>query len=367
MIMIGMRWLILLSIVLLSGCADPQDDGNSNNNTFLPPGQWEEVTPVSSPSPRIVHAMAYDTDNRQVILFGGRDASGFTNDTWSYNAIDRTWKELASLPFVLDCPPIPASNLIVYDMGRRRVLHFGLLDEACSEAQTRVYDVGSNSWNVLTTVGSPQPRQLAAMVYVPDTQQVILFGGETEEGLNNETWIFDSQMNTWQQINTSPSPTPRLGHAMVYDETNKQVILFGGEISLDPFTRSDETWAYDVVNNSWSQLSPADRPSPRSKHAMVYDSANRQILMFGGFSTGSPFPIGDTWIYDPDPAIDKWSQLLPPNPVPERRFLHDMVYASATQEAILFGGAIKGCGTEEPDCIVDPSFYKDDTWSYIRD
>lgn len=360
------RWITLPLIVLLISCADPQDDDNSNNNTFLPPGQWEEVTPVSSPSPRIVHAMAYDTDNQQVILFGGRDASDFTNDTWSYNTIDRTWEELTSSPFVSGCPTIPTSNLIVYDTWKKQFLHFGLLDETCSEAQTRVYNVGSKSWSVLPTDDSPQPRQLAAMVYVPDTQQVVLFGGKTETGLNNETWIFDTSTDSWQQINTSPSPTPRLGHAMVYDEANKQVILFGGETSLvDPFTRSDETWAYDVVNNIWSQLSPADSPSPRSKHAMVYDSANSQILMFGGFSIGSLFPIGDTWIYDP--AIDKWSQLLPPNPVPERRFLHAMVYASVTQEAILFGGATKGCGLEVPGCTVDPIFYKDDTWSYIRD
>jgi hypothetical protein len=357
------RWLIGFPILLLISCADPQGDSNNNNNNFLPSGQWIQNFPDSSPSPRIVHAMTYDTFNQRVILFGGRDASGFKTDTWIYNPMDSTWEERfpTGSPSVLNCPLTPSSNLMVYDTFNQRVVHFGLLEETCSEAVTRVYDVADNSWSVLMTGDSPQPRRLAAMVYVLDTLQVILFGGETEAGLNNETWAFDLLTDTWQEITPSVSPSPRGGHKMVYDSFNDTVTLFGGE--TEDGTRNNETWLYDVFDNTWNQSSSSVSPSARSKHDMVYDTVNRLVLLFGGFTTGSAFPNNETWVYDY--TTDDWIQLQPA-PSPDRRFIHAMVYASDIQEVILFGGAIKGCG-EEPGCVVDSEFYKDDTWNYIRD
>jgi hypothetical protein len=356
------KWLILSHIVLLISCADPQGDGSNNKNNFLPSGQWIQNFPDSSPSPRIVHALTYDTDNQQVILLGGRDASGFKTDTWIYNPIDSTWEERfpTGSPTVLNCPVTPSSNLMVYDSVGLRVVHFGLLEETCSEALTRVYDVAGNSWSVLETDISPQPRKSAAMVYVPDMHQLILFGGETDAELNNETWIFDLSTDTWQQITPPVAPSPRAGHKMAHDSFNDRVILFGGE--TEDGNRSNETWLYDVFENIWILLSPAVSPSPRSKHAMVYDVANRKVLLFGGFTTGSVFPNNETWVYND--TTDGWSQ-LGPVPSPERRFLHAMVYASAIQEIILFGGATQGCG--ETDCVADSEFYKDDTWNYISD
>jgi len=198
------------------------------------------------------------------------------------------------------------------------------------------------------------------MVYDPDRQQAILFGGETA-GLDNETWAFDAFFDTtWANLTPGPSPSPRSKHAMVYDTTNKQVILFGGETTS--FRKNGETWAYDVANNIWTHLSPPNPPSARLGHTLVYDSINERALMFGGFADGSPFPSGETWIYDY--LTKRWSPLFP-SPVPPRRFLHAMAYDSENQQAILFGGATQGCGVDCSD--IDPDYYQADTWTYIPD
>ena len=54
---------------------------------------WDKKIPVGSskPAQRYSHAMAsiYGTDN--VILFGGRVGTGYTNHTWIYDLSDNTW------------------------------------------------------------------------------------------------------------------------------------------------------------------------------------------------------------------------------------------------------------------------------------
>lgn len=353
-----LRWLTLSLALLLIGCADPSTDEPGPPNPTLPPGQWIQKSPDLSPSARILHAMAYDTDNQQVILFGGRSSAGASGDTWIYNPSNNTWNEqiLQGSP-----PPPAAAHAMVYDPVNKRVILFGGVDPTGIHLDNDAwaYNVEANSWTNLNLnpADSPSPRSLTAMVYVPDKMQVILFGGETEEGLSDETWAFN---DTWTKLTLNPSPSPRFKHAMAYDAMNQQVILFGGEIDLGE--KNSETWAYDVNNNTWSELSPANPPSARLGHAMVYDTINERIMMFGGFATGSSFPNGGTWVFDY--STKQWSQLFPPAPVPQGRFLHAMAYNIDTGETILFGGAWEGCGGS--DCDVRSEFYQNDTWIYTN-
>jgi hypothetical protein len=66
-------------------------------------------------------------------------------------------------------------------------------------------------------------------------------------------------------------------------------VLFGGW-SL-PQNYFADTWEWNGVG--WTQRS-APGPSGRTNHAMAYDSARGETVLFGGngFSTGS---FGDTW------------------------------------------------------------------------
>ena len=64
-------------------------------------------------------------------------------------------------------------------------------------------------------------------------------------------------------------PAKRYGHAMAYDEARRQVVLFGGG---NPGGRFGDTWTWDGA--AWTQAASAG-PSARADLAMAYD-ANRQ-------------------------------------------------------------------------------------------
>ena len=135
------------------------------------------------------------------------------------------------------------------------------------------------------------------MVYAGGSK-IILFGGDNSGTSNNETWEYDTISNSWTQITTTGVPTARITHAMVYTGNNT-IILFGG---IDT-SFNDETWNYNIISQTWTNLTPTaplsgTMPDPRSAHAMVYTGNNR-IILFGGVKVGSVGIVYDeeTWEY----------------------------------------------------------------------
>ena len=47
---------------------------------------WTQLTPATSPPPRLGASMAYDTGTGQLVLFGGQSGGGMFNDTWMYQS-----------------------------------------------------------------------------------------------------------------------------------------------------------------------------------------------------------------------------------------------------------------------------------------
>src|ERR1035438_9805765 len=117
-------------------------------------------------------------------------------------------------------------------------------------------------------------------------------------------------------------PAARLGHAMDYDAARGQVVLFGG---FDPSANGlNDTWLWDGSN--WHQESPATSPAVRGEHALAYDSAHGQVVLFAGYyKSGIPAqPLQDTWTWNGS----NWTQQTP-STSPPVRFQHAMAFDSA--------------------------------------
>jgi len=80
---------------------------------------------------------------------------------------------------------------------------------------------------------------------------------------------------------------------------------------------------------AWTKLSPTTNPPSRSMHAMVYDSARDRVVVFGG---GGAY-LNDTWEFDGK----TWVKRSPKN-APGARRQHAMAYDSLRKRVILFGG-----------------------------
>ena len=112
-----------------------------------------------------------------------------------------------------------------------------------------------------------------------------------------------AQDPNWTLKVPTDAPTPRTFHAMAYDAARAQVVLFGGldgQILQDehPLENRDDTWVWDGTN--WTQKSPANSPPPRGYLAMAYDAARAQVVLFGGINSNNFVRYNDTWVWPSD-------------------------------------------------------------------
>lgn len=248
--------------------------------------EWTNMNPSTRPQARARHAMAYDSESDMVILFGGTTSTGYNDETWAYDYDTNSWKNKNPSKN----PSARADHAMVYHSEIDWVLLFGGITSLGYSAETLLYDFNSNAWAAVNVV-PPSARAEHAMAYDSESEMVILFGGVNEGGVNGETWAYDNDAGTWTNMNPTPTPSARRAHAMAYDSESDMVILFGGWTS----NFNDETWAYDYDTNEWTNMNPDIKPSARYGHAMAYDSENDRTILFGGM-TG--LGINDeTWSY----------------------------------------------------------------------
>ena len=246
---------------------------------------WSQLTPASDPGIRTSHGMAYDSGAQVIILFGGDDGS-FKDDTWQYTPHEFVFVNWGLLS-PTGSPEARRGTPLVYDSANRKTILFSGFP---ADADTWVYDQPTNTWTEVTPLSSPSQRWGHKMVYDPVTEKVIMFGG-TSGG--SETWTYNYKTNTWTEVTPSVSPSARRGHTLVYDTVNQVVLMQGGYSGS--FALAD-TWVYDPVVNTWTNLAPATNPGAREAAYYSFDQASGKFIIFGG-SLGAG-NVGDTWSYD---------------------------------------------------------------------
>src|SRR5206468_4769737 len=64
-------------------------------------------------------------------------------------------------------------------------------------------------------------------------------------------------------------PSGRIWHAVTFDASHAEVLLFGGRLGFFP-SDFDDTWVWDGVN--WTERFPATSPPPMGGHALAYSA-----------------------------------------------------------------------------------------------
>lgn len=294
------------------------------------------VIQKTTPSGRYGFAMVYDPLLKKAIFFGGgyQGSSGWEvfDDMWTYDSTNNLWTEI--YPTIK--PSARSSHKMVYDsVNHKTVLYGGWSAESGLMDDTWIYDAQTNQWTEVFPVEKPPIRQSTSMYYDSIAQRVILFGGYSDVGPHlSDTWEYNYSDNSWTELNPSTHPSGRYGSNLVYDANNSRGFLFGGRSGVE--TLNDDTWVYYYENNSWSEIINVIKPDIRYWHGMVYDSDNQKIMIFGGRNLLAPGQaLADTWEFDL--STNEWTEILPGSH-PSRRMDFSMVYDNNVQKSILFGG-----------------------------
>src|SRR5215472_172127 len=191
--------------------------------------------------------------------------------------------------------------------------------------------------NVTGIAPAPANRMSPALAYSANAGALVMFGGQG----GADTWAFDVKGKRWtQMLSSTGAATPpglsQVAGSMVYDGDDDVFVLFGGCLCTgDLGASSGDTWTYRLASNTWTKVTPAVSPPARQGHQLVYDSANKRVILFGGFDATSGTYFNDLWIYSV--TANTWSMVLPAVSPPGRR-MAAMVYDPVQQRTVLFGG-----------------------------
>jgi hypothetical protein len=324
------------------------------NSLISKSNNWIEKKVQIKPDERYSHAMATIWGTDKVLLYGGANFTGgfkIYNDTWIYDYCENNWTEMSP-------SGIPGEiyfHAMASIYGTDKVLLFS--PHSLQWHNTWIYDLSNNSWTEKAGLPSNSSLNGAAMASVFGTDKVVLFGtiGSTTQNIFNETWIFDLSNNTW--TNKTPkdptkSPPIRTDHAMASIYGTKKVLLHGGSFSnLSYWVRYNDTWIYDLLNDTWTRIFTPIFPYARERHAMATLNGTDKVLLYGGWDGWGP--KNDTWIFDY--SENAWINTTPTNN-PGNLNSHAMAFVYGTTSAVLFGGILK----------TGPSSYNifDETWIY---
>jgi uncharacterized repeat protein (TIGR01451 family) len=339
---------------------------------------WTQLSPAGTlPAGRIQAAVAFDSTNDVLIMFGGaagpntQTTAPVQNDVWVLSYADGlggtpTWTQLSPSGTP---PSARAAASAVYDPNTNSLIVFAGnsgLGGACGT----VNDLwllsnangqgGTPQWTQLNPTGVPPPnRNLHTAVYDIANNRMIVFGGTDFCASDfNDVWVLENANNaggmpTW--IPLSPAggpPTPRDSHTATYDPNTNTMTIFGGGGFTSAFgcpatSLCNDVWVLENANGlggppNWTQLSPTGGPpSPRNQLTATYDSAANRMTIFGGSIATASGLANDVWVLSEANGLagtPAWMQLSPTGDPPAIRRTHSAIFNPSSNRMTIFGG-----------------------------
>jgi hypothetical protein len=304
----------------------------------LPPTIPSNLLPAGNPRGRSWSSLFYHPAISKLVMFGG----GRLTDVWTLDVASRSWVELDGF----NNPPITRIGGVgaAYDPQAQKMIVFFYIG-AGVPGETWSYDLSTGTWQNLQPAGQPLSRRFTSLVYDEKAARILLFGGALDDSNGSPTdelWEYDSQANAWKQLHPQDNPPPVIYPQLVYSPDTDRLILWGGmtdhpekavwnyDYSANGWSKTvyelgphpdydgalayipdlrlvylyvgNQFWSYDERGGQWTELADTGTPGRMFGHSLAYDPQNRALVLFGGAGNE------DTWLYNPLEA--KWSVMV---------------------------------------------------------
>ena len=306
---------------------------------------FEQVSFTGGPSGRARGMTIYDSDQDQMVIFGGRRRLGSSgayeifNESWALDLETMSWSQYQTNGPVPSRRSNPAGG---YNHLTKEMILFGGNGSTSGASFIPFDDVWAlnletSTWREIPATGSkPAARLFHTAAVDAEGDRLFIYGGGDENALFSATafmgdlWVFNLSTGEWTQLDagTSGGPMPRIWSTITYDPVNDRVLLFGGHDNGQVGNNND-TWAFNLSSNSWQNLTtpevtnkPAngfcdfppdfilpnmDAPERRSAHLAALDTTRGEWVVFGGKTDCGM--IDDIWIFSL--MQDAWVRLAP--------------------------------------------------------
>ncbi|MBI3790923.1 MAG: hypothetical protein HY275_08590 [Gemmatimonadetes bacterium] len=249
---------------------------------------------------RTDHAMTWDADRRQVVLFGGEaPGDALSADTWGWTG--RAWECVAATSAA---GPRPRGAAMLAHDARRHVLVLYGGRAGGRDGLRDTWELGPAGWTLRDTLG-PTPDPHGAMAWDEKTGSVLLFHTKGDDGPTRATWRWTG--SAWTAVGEGPHE--EFPDALLAGSSGQPATL----ITAKPTGTDDafEATRYDWRGNRWVPVSatgtlprfspqaPAARTAtaPRRKGAqLAFDPVRGMAILHGG--DDGQRVLDETWGWD---------------------------------------------------------------------
>ncbi len=244
------------------------------------PPAWRRLAPVGpAPEPRVGHAALYDPIRDRVVVYGGEPSGSgrlHLGDTWVLDLSPApAWSRLDPAGAV---PPALSGAAVAYDARRDRMMVFGGSDaNGASQDLWTLTFTGTPTWSLAAVSGTAPRAGASAAVYDSTADRMYVVSppaSSSSGGPLSLTQLVPAGVSRWESVSsTGADPGARSGASVALFDTGRRLVVVGGP-------RSD-AYALDLTTDVWSDLEPVGAYPGVSGFA-AYDSAGARVFLLGG-------------------------------------------------------------------------------------
>ena len=189
---------------------------------------WTEIA-TSGPQPEatLYPAFAYDSSRGHLWVYSGSGTDAFSagarEEMWQLDLASELWTDVG---YPVDAPIARFNSAMIYDEDRDRLVLFGGHDNSNvgNNNDLWAFDLSQQQWASLKegdTFNAPSidfctfpgnftnpdltsPERRAAHLFLQiSPSQAMLYGGNTDCGITNDTWFLNLGTDEWTQVSTS--------------------------------------------------------------------------------------------------------------------------------------------------------------------
>jgi hypothetical protein len=323
-------------------------NGASGSPTWLP------MSPSGSlPSPRIHAAAAYDPATNSMMLFGGNNCSkSYFNDVWVLSNANGegspAWTKLAAFGTP---PSVRESAAVAYDSANNVMIIYGgdgnSVDDGDVWTLSHANGTGGTPvWTLLSPTGTiPNARTGVSAIYDAVNNRMTIFGGFYKIITLTDTWVLSFANGiggtpAWTKL-TPTGTAPSLGYySASYDATADAMYVFAGSSSANKLSGDDHAFILSKANGIGTSAWTRGGPATRYAQSTFYDSVSNAMFVFGGQHALTNTNFSDYW--ELNNAIGSnnlsWVSVVVKGTHPSNRGGHIALYDSSSNRMMLFGG-----------------------------
>jgi hypothetical protein len=166
-------------------------DSGYFDDTFilnLSKNTWENVTPAIRPSKRIGQCGGFDSAKGKMMLFGGQDIKGnLLDDLWLFDPARREWTEIKPN----GAKPSARSGAAMASDYNGKLWLFGGKTASGASNELWTFDTTANRWTLIATKNGPSARYGHKMACAYSGDDCVVFGGQDAKGKAlNDLWRY---------------------------------------------------------------------------------------------------------------------------------------------------------------------------------